>query len=73
MEKNFLEILAISRKTLHFHFNTHETTKNNPYINIDALVWSVALREKTERYSTEVYLFAEYLIKNWEHLNTLNE
>ena len=30
-------------------------------------------REKVERYSPEVYLFSEYLLKNYEHLRNYSE
>lgn len=29
------------------HFNGYDKTKKNPYLFIDALVWSVAFRGKT--------------------------
>jgi len=32
------------------------------------MVWSIAFAEKVHRYSEEIYLFSEYLIKNFEHM-----
>ncbi len=41
---------------------------DSPYKGIDALVWSIAFAEKVHRYADEVYLFGEYLVKNFEHM-----
>lgn len=32
------------------------------------MVWSIAFAEKVHRYSEEVYLFSEYLIKNFQNM-----
>jgi hypothetical protein len=32
------------------------------------MVWSIAFAEKVHRYSEEVYLFSEYLIKNFYNM-----
>lgn len=50
--------MLIARNNLNFHFNGFEITSKNPYFSIDALVWSIILNEKVERFSDEVYLFS---------------
>ncbi len=45
-QRNFQEMMSIARSNLNFHFNGFETTSNNPYHSIDALVWSVIMSEK---------------------------
>ena len=61
-------MLETNNSLLEVHFNRANLTKDNPYKGIDALVWSIAFAEKVERYSDEVYMFGDYLIKNIKHL-----
>lgn len=32
------------------------------------MVWSIAFAEKVHRYSEEVYLFSDYLVNNFKHM-----
>jgi len=61
-------MLEMNSNILDMHFNISELTKNSPYRAIDAMVWSIAFAEKVHRYSDEVYLFSEYLVQNFIHL-----
>ena len=59
-------IIRMNNNAFSYHFNYNPKTKDNPYIKIDALVWAIVYAEKVERYADEVYLFSEYIIKNYE-------
>ena len=65
--------MTLATNSINLHFCYYEQTKNNNYKNIDALVWSCIFREKVERYGEEVYLFSEYFVKNWEHIQKFTE
>lgn len=60
------------RQFLDYHFNRNQATKTNPYLYIDALVWSIAYFEKLPRYDDSIYIFSEYLVKQYEYLETLS-
>lgn len=66
-------MLEMNNSVLEMHFNRSELTKNNLYRGIDAMVWSIAFAEKVHRYSNEVYLFSDYLIQNFNHLQRHTE
>lgn len=61
-------MLEMNNTILELHFNRSEMTKDNPYRGIDAMVWSIAFAEKVHRYSDEVYLFSDYLVQNFKHM-----
>lgn len=65
MKKHVNDLISNTYDRLSMHFKGYETSQNNPYYGIDALVWTLVFREKVERYSPEVYLFSEYLLKNY--------
>ncbi len=61
-------MLEMNSNILEMHFNRSDLTRGNPYKGIDAMVWSIAFAEKVHRYADEVYLFADYLIQNFNHM-----
>lgn len=68
LQASLERMLDTNNTILELHFHRSELTKDNPYRGADALVWSIAFAEKVHRYSDEVYLFAEYLVKNFQHM-----
>lgn len=73
MKKVINDMIAINNDALSMHFKGYKTSQKDPYFAIDALVWGIVFREKSERYGPEVYLFSEYLIKNYQHLRKYSE
>lgn len=61
-------MMEMNSTILELHFNRSEVTKNNHYKGIDAMVWSIAFAEKVHRYADEIYIFADYLIQNFNHM-----
>ncbi len=39
--RNLNKMLSQNNNVLKFHFKTSNITKSNPYLGIDALVWSI--------------------------------
>lgn len=68
LQASLERMLETNNTILELHFHRSDLTKDNPYKGIDALVWSIAFAEKVHRYADEVYLFGEYLVRNFEHL-----
>lgn len=68
LQASLERMLETNSNILELHFHRSELTRDNPYNGIDALVWSIAFAEKVPRYSDEVYLFSEYLVKNFQHM-----
>lgn len=60
------EYLKLFRERLDHHFRNNLKTASNPAHRIDALVWSVLLLEKCDRYDNRVYLLASYLLETWK-------
>src|SRR3990167_666111 len=54
------------------HFFSVPKTSQNPYYKIDSLLWSTVFFEKVERYSDQVYLMSEYLIKHFQYIQSLS-
>lgn len=73
LEKNIAKMIDMNSSVLSMHFKHSNLTKDNPYLGIDALVWSLAFTEKVERYSDQVYLFSEYLVKSYQHIQRHSE
>ena len=61
-------MLEMNSNILEMHFNRSHITKDNLYKGIDAMVWSIAFAEKIHRYADEVYIFSDYLIQNFKHM-----
>lgn len=59
-----------NRKAYDTHFN--KRFKDNVYKKIDALVWSTIFFEKIDRYAEGVYLMSEYMIQNFNYIQTLD-
>ena len=62
----------MSRNTFDHHFKKNPTTSKNPYYKIDALAWSNIYLEKVDRYSPEVYLMGEYIVKSYNYFKQLS-
>ncbi len=58
--------MVSNRQVFDRHFNT--IYKDNPYVKLDALVWSTIFFEKVQRYSDEVYIMTEYFYKNYLYI-----
>lgn len=69
--KDLLAFMRMNRSSFERHFAHNPKTANNPYFRIDALIWSTLLFEKTDRYSDEVYILSEYLLKHYDYIRTL--
>jgi hypothetical protein len=66
--KNVTQALRLNLVIMEYHFNKSTLSKDNPYVKIDALIWSTVFLEKVDRYSDEVYLFSEYALKSYDML-----
>lgn len=65
---NLERMMEMNNNILEMHFNRSTITKDNLYKGIDAMVWSIAFAQKIHRYADQVYIFADYLIQNFKHM-----
>lgn len=56
----------MNRTTFEYHFIGNHKTAQNPYLKVDALVWSTIYFEKVDRFSDRVYLLAEYCVRQFK-------
>lgn len=66
-------MISIATTVVTKHFEGLEAGSEEPYKDIDALIWSCAFRERVERYGDQVYMFSDYFVKNWEHIQRYSE
>lgn len=67
-QKNVSSALKLNLTIFDYHFNKSPLSKDDPYVKIDALIWSTVFLEKVERYGDEVYLFSDYAVKSYKML-----
>ena len=68
--KTIESLFTDQKNYFHYHFNTYNLTKENPFYKIDALVWEYVFRKKVPRYNDLVYKMSYYIIY---HVNQFKE
>lgn len=72
LAKTLSSKIQLSTLLMDLHFNKSVQTSQNPYLSIDAFVWSLILCEKIDRYNDKVYQFSEYIVQNYWHMKRHN-
>lgn len=70
--KEIESFLRLNRNTYDYHFKQNPRTMSNNNYKIDALAWSTVFQEKVDRYSPEVFLMGEYMVKTYEYFQNVS-
>lgn len=70
--KDVSNYMRLFRNLYDEHFKKVPRTSQNPEFKIDALAWTAIYHEKVDRYSPEVYLMGEYMVKHYQYFQTLS-
>jgi len=60
------------KKKFHWHFYIYNTTVENNFFKIDALVWTYIFREKIPRYDDKIYKMCHYIIYHFNKFKELS-